>query len=97
MDYSFEVERARCAFELGGEAMKQENKERWMKQFKPYRFRIIWTTLFFLLALLLLLIGFGKTLVLLIFAAVGYIIGKMRDEDLDIYSLIDSVRSMIGI
>ncbi|ALS03250.1 hypothetical protein ATZ33_02520 [Enterococcus silesiacus] len=77
--------------------MKQENKERWMKQFKPYRFRIIWTTLFFLLALLLLLIGFGKTLVLLIFAAVGYIIGKMRDEDLDIYSLIDSVRSMIGI
>lgn len=77
--------------------MKQENKERWMKQLKPYRFRIIWTALFFLLALLLLLIGFGKTLVLLIFAAIGYIIGKMRDEDLDIYSLIDSVRSMIGI
>lgn len=77
--------------------MEQEKKERWMKQLKPYRFRIIWTILFFLLALLLLLIGFGKTLVLLIFAAVGYVIGKMRDEDLDIYSLIDSVRSMIGI
>lgn len=77
--------------------MNQEKKEYWIKQLKPYRFRIIWTTLFFLFALLLLLIGFGKTLVLLIFAAVGYIIGKMRDEDLDIYSLIDSVRSMIGI
>lgn len=77
--------------------MEQEKKERWIKQLKPYRFRIIWTTLFFLLALLLLLIGFGKTLVLLIFAAVGFVIGKMRDEDLDIYSLIDSVRSMIGI
>ncbi|WP_086313550.1 hypothetical protein A5821_001061 [Enterococcus sp. 7F3_DIV0205] len=77
--------------------MDQEKKEHWLKQLRPYRFRIIWTTLFFLLALLLLLIGFGKTLVLLIFAAVGFIIGKMRDEDLDIYSLIDSVRSMIGI
>ncbi|EOI01816.1 hypothetical protein UAY_01224 [Enterococcus moraviensis ATCC BAA-383] len=77
--------------------MEKEKKERWIKQLKPYRFRIIWTTLFFLLALLLLLIGFGKTLVLLIFSAVGFVIGKMRDEDLDIYSLIDSVRSMIGI
>ncbi|MBO0440113.1 hypothetical protein DOK67_0003024 [Enterococcus sp. DIV0212c] len=77
--------------------MDQEKKERWAKELKPYRFRIIWTTLFFLLALLLLLIGFWKTLVLLIFAAVGYTIGKMRDEDLDIYSLIDTVRSMIGI
>lgn len=77
--------------------MEQENKERFIKQLAPYRFRIIWTTLFFLLALLLLLIGFGKTLVLLIFATIGYVIGKMRDEDLDIYSLIDSIRSMIGI
>ncbi|MGX7244221.1 DUF2273 domain-containing protein [Enterococcus quebecensis] len=77
--------------------MKQEQKERWVELLKPYRFRIIWTTLFFLLALLLLLIGLGKTLVLLIFAAVGYTIGKMRDEDLDFYSLVDSLRSMIGI
>lgn len=77
--------------------MDQEKKEYWKKQLEPYRFRIIWTTLFLLLALLLLLIGFGKTFVLLVFAAVGYIIGKMRDEDLDIYSLIDSIKSMIGI
>lgn len=77
--------------------MDQEKKKRWIQQIMPYRFRIIWTTLFFLLALLLLLIGLGKTLVLLIFAAVGYIIGKMRDEDLDIYTLIDSVKAMIGI
>ena len=77
--------------------MDHEKKERGLKELKPYRFRIIWTILFFLLALLLLLIGFGKTLVLLIFAAVGYVIGKMRDEDLDIYSLIESIRHMIGI
>lgn len=77
--------------------MYQEKKDYWMNELRPYRFRIIWTTVFFLLALILLWIGFGKTLVLLIFAAIGYIIGKMRDEDLDIYSLIDSVRSMIGI
>jgi uncharacterized membrane protein len=77
--------------------MDQNQKERWVKQLEPYRFRIIWTAVFFLLAVLLILIGFGKTLVLLIFGAIGYIIGKMRDEDLDIYSLIDAVRSMIGI
>ncbi|MDA9470016.1 DUF2273 domain-containing protein [Enterococcus sp. 5H] len=77
--------------------MDQEKKERWFKQLKPYRFRIIWSTLFFLMALLILLIGFWKTVILIVFAFVGYIIGKMRDEDLDIYSLIDTVRSMIGI
>lgn len=77
--------------------MDQEKKERWFRQLKPYRFRIIWSTLFFLMALLLLLIGFWKTVILIVFAFVGYIIGKMRDEDLDIYSLIDTVRSMIGI
>lgn len=77
--------------------MDQEKKERWFKQLKPYRFRIIWSTLFFLIALLILLIGFWKTVILIVFAFVGYIIGKMRDEDLDIYSLIDTVRSMIGI
>ncbi|MGG5343730.1 hypothetical protein IGI58_000280 [Enterococcus sp. AZ020] len=77
--------------------MDQKQKEEWFKQLKPYRFRIIWTTLFFLLAILFLWIGFGKTLVLLIFGTVGYLIGKMRDEDLDIYSLIDAVRGMIGI
>lgn len=77
--------------------MDQENKERWFKQLKPYRFRIIWSVLFFLLALLLLLIGFWKTFILVVFAAIGYTIGKMRDEDLDIYSLIDSLRSMMGI
>lgn len=77
--------------------MDQNKKERWMKSLKPYRFRIIWTSLFFLLALLLLVIGFGKTLVLFIFATVGFIIGKMRDEDLDIYSLIESLRAMLGI
>lgn len=77
--------------------MEQKQKEEWVKRLKPYRFRIIWTTLFFLLAVLFLWIGFGKTLLLLIFGAVGYLIGKMRDEDLDIYSLIDAIRGMIGI
>ncbi|MEI5992810.1 DUF2273 domain-containing protein [Candidatus Enterococcus mansonii] len=77
--------------------MEQEKKEKWLIVFKPYRYRIIWTALFFLLAVLLLMIGFGKTLLLLLFTSIGYIIGKMRDEDLDIYSLIDTVRSMIGI
>lgn len=76
--------------------MEQKKKE-WFNEFKPYRFRIIWTALFFLLALLFLFVGFGKTLVILIFSAVGYLIGKMQDEDLDLYSLIDNIRAMIGI
>ncbi|MTD38086.1 DUF2273 domain-containing protein [Erwinia sp. CPCC 100877] len=72
------------------------DKKQWLNNLKPYRFRIMWTALFFLLALLFISIGFWKTIVLLIFAAIGYIIGKMRDEDLDIYSLIDSVRAILG-
>ncbi|MFK4567051.1 DUF2273 domain-containing protein [Enterococcus sp. UD-01] len=72
------------------------DKKQWLNNLKPYRFRIIWTSLFFLLALLFISIGFWKTIVLLIFAAIGYIIGKMRDEDLDIYSLLDSVRAILG-
>jgi uncharacterized membrane protein len=77
-------------------AAMNSDKKQWLNKLKPYRFRIIWTSLFFLLALLFISIGFWKTIVLLIFAAIGYIIGKMRDEDLDIYSLLDSVRAILG-
>jgi uncharacterized membrane protein len=77
-------------------AAMNSDKKQWLNNLKPYRFRIIWTSLFFLLALLFISIGFWKTIVLLIFAAIGYIIGKMRDEDLDIYSLLDSVRAILG-
>nr|WP_231849675.1 DUF2273 domain-containing protein [Melissococcus plutonius] len=54
----------------------------------------MWSLLFFLLSLVLLSIGFWKSFILILFAAIGYIIGKMRDDNLDIYSLIDSIKSI---
>lgn len=38
--------------------MKQEKIVHWFRQLKPYRFRIVWSFLFFFAALLILLIGF---------------------------------------
>lgn len=81
--------------------MEQEVKKKkridWLNRLAPYRFRILWTSLFFILAILFLTIGFWKTIVLALFAGVGFLIGKMRDEDLDIYSLMDSLKTMLGI
>lgn len=77
--------------------MKQEKIVHWFRQLKPYRFRIVWSFLFFFTALLMLLIGFWKTFLLVLFALVGYTIGKMRDEELDIYSLIRAVRTSLGL
>lgn len=77
--------------------MNQEKKENWLYQLNPYRFRIIWSILFFFIAVLILVIGFWKTMVLVLFAGVGFLIGKMRDEELDFYSLIAEIRTMLGL
>lgn len=62
----------------------------------PFKFRILFTFLFLLLASLILIIGFWKTFIIALFALLGFIIGKMRDENLDIYSLIDLIRSILN-
>ncbi|BAL62010.1 DUF2273 domain-containing protein [Melissococcus plutonius] len=72
----------------------EERGEKIKKDVQPYRFRMMWSLLFFLLSLVLLSIGFWKSFILILFAAIGYIIGKMRDDNLDVYSLIDSIKSI---
>ncbi|MDO4670969.1 MAG: DUF2273 domain-containing protein [Aerococcus sp.] len=51
----------------------------WLRYWYTYRGRIIATFAFFLLGILLVTVGLGRTLVILLFAAVGYLIGEYVD------------------
>lgn len=75
--------------------MNKEHGKQLLKLVHPYRFRVIWTTLFLAAAILLLTIGIRKTAILAAFASVGYLIGKMQDNKMDMYSLLDFFRSII--
>ncbi|WP_129709654.1 DUF2273 domain-containing protein [Priestia megaterium] len=50
----------------------------------PYRGRVLGILAGLVLAILLLTIGFGPTLLIVAFMGIGYVIGKWRDGDLDI-------------
>lgn len=50
----------------------------------PYRFRLIGGLVGLILAILFLTIGFGPTILIVAFAAIGFLIGKWRDGALDI-------------
>lgn len=78
-------------------SMKHEQGQSLMKQLQPYRFRILWTGLLLIVAILFLTIGFWKTILFLLFGMVGCLFGKMRDEDLDIYSLMDTLKTKWGL
>lgn len=62
----------------------------------PFKFRLLFTFLFLVVGILILLIGFWKTFIIALFASLGFTIGKMRDENLDIYTLIDLIRSKLN-
>ncbi|MDT2046312.1 MULTISPECIES: DUF2273 domain-containing protein [Bacillaceae] len=50
----------------------------------PYRGRLFGLLLGLILAILLLTIGFGPTILVIGFMGIGYLIGKWRDGQLDI-------------
>ncbi|MGX7417993.1 DUF2273 domain-containing protein [Carnobacterium gallinarum] len=50
----------------------------------PYRGRILGLLLGLLVAILFITLGFGYTLLIILFAAVGYAVGAWRDGKLDI-------------
>ncbi|MED3882074.1 DUF2273 domain-containing protein [Priestia megaterium] len=50
----------------------------------PYRGRVLGILAGLVLAILLLTIGFGPTLLIVAFMGIGYVIGKWRDGYLDI-------------
>jgi len=54
------------------------------EQLYPYRFRLVGGLVGLVIAVLFLTIGFGPTLLLLFFTAIGFLIGKWRDGALDI-------------
>ncbi|MCO6018604.1 MULTISPECIES: DUF2273 domain-containing protein [Carnobacterium] len=50
----------------------------------PYRGRIIGLLIGLIIALLLITIGFGYTLLIVLLASIGFIIGAWRDGKIDI-------------
>lgn len=61
----------------------------------PYRNQIIFTILASLIAILLMTIGFWKTLLLVALTGVGYLIGKTQDEKRSISSILASVQAFL--
>ncbi|MFK4568018.1 DUF2273 domain-containing protein [Enterococcus sp. UD-01] len=66
-----------------------------LKMLAPYKNQIVYTTLFVLIAVLWMTIGFWKTIVLIVFTGIGYSIGMTRDENRSISSIIASIQAMI--
>ncbi|MED3981775.1 DUF2273 domain-containing protein [Priestia megaterium] len=55
----------------------------------PYRGRVLGILAGLVLAILLLTIGFGPTLLIVAFMGIGYVIGKWRDGYLDINAWVE--------
>lgn len=51
---------------------------------RPYRYRLLGGLVGLILAILFLTIGFGPTLLIVVFATIGYLIGQWRDNALDV-------------
>ncbi|AQY49646.1 hypothetical protein PWEIH_06611 [Listeria weihenstephanensis FSL R9-0317] len=51
---------------------------------QPYKWRIIGVIVGLVIAVLFMTIGFGYTLLLLLIAGIGFLIGKWKDGQLDI-------------
>lgn len=66
-----------------------------MEMLKPYKNQILFTVLFLIVAILFATIGFWKTILLLLFTAIGFIIGTMKDEKRSFFSIIASLQAYI--
>ncbi|ALS02872.1 hypothetical protein ATZ33_16250 [Enterococcus silesiacus] len=64
-----------------------------LKTFAPYRNQIIFTILAVLIAILLMTIGFWKTVLLVVLTGAGYFIGKTQDEKRSISSILASIQA----
>lgn len=59
----------------------------------PYTNQIVCTFLFILVAILFMLIGFWKTLVLILFGGTGFFLGAVKDKQRSISSIIASIQA----
>lgn len=64
-----------------------------LKTFAPYRNQIIFTMLAILMAILLMTIGFWKTVLLVVLTGAGYFIGKTQDEQRSISSILAAIQA----
>ena len=62
---------------------------------KPYRFRLTGLAAGLTVAILFLTIGFFKTLLIIICAAAGFILGYFFDDSVDLGNMIDTVMSRV--
>ncbi|MDR2939891.1 MAG: DUF2273 domain-containing protein [Clostridiales bacterium] len=62
------------------------------KLLKPYLWRIIFTIIGLLVAVSFLLIGFFKTILVLLCCAIGYLVGLAHDKGASIIKYIKQVR-----
>lgn len=58
------------------------NFDNFKKFIKPYFWRLVFIILGFVTAISFLVLGFGKTMVILLCCVIGYLIGLVHDKDI---------------
>ena len=64
-----------------------------LTRFAPYSNQILFTLLFILIATLFMIIGFWKTVVLILFGGTGFTLGAMKDKQWTISSILASIQA----
>lgn len=55
-----------------------------MNSFKPYLWRLVFTILGFITAILFMVLGFAKTFLILLCCGIGYVIGVNKDKGIQL-------------
>lgn len=64
-----------------------------LKKLTPYKNQLLFTLLFLLIAILLMTLGFWKTLLLVLLLTIGYTIGFMQDKKRSFFSILAELQA----
>jgi uncharacterized membrane protein len=67
-----------------------------LERIKSYKYRLIFSLIFLILGILILTIGFWRTLFLIIMFLIGYIIGNIIDKNL-LFLFIEKIKEIFMI
>jgi|UniRef100_A0A7C3SQV3 uncharacterized membrane protein len=67
-----------------------------LERIKNYKYRLIFSLIFLMLGILILTIGFWRTLFLIIMFLIGYIIGNIIDKNL-LFLFIEKIKEIFMI
>jgi uncharacterized membrane protein len=67
-----------------------------LERIKNYKYRLIFSLIFLILGILILTIGFWRTLFLIIMFLIGYIIGNIIDKNL-LFLFIEKIKEIFMI